>query len=70
MTAVADRPTQVVRNAGDPPGIYIIRIGSPMAILRKSDIPSSEITDKSLYLNRRAFIRAAPTRLALARTVT
>ena len=30
-----------------------------MAILRKSDIPSSEITDKSLYLNRRAFIRAA-----------
>src|SRR3977135_285755 len=29
-----------------------------MLIKRQADIPSSEITDKKLYLNRREFIRA------------
>ena len=33
-----------------------------MLIKRASDIRSSEITDKKLYLNRRDFIRAATAR--------
>jgi sulfoxide reductase catalytic subunit YedY len=39
-----------------------------MLIKRPADIPSSEITDKKVYLNRRAFIRAAGGTAAIAAT--
>ena len=39
-----------------------------MLIKRPADIPSSEITDKQLYLNRREFVRAAAGTVAAAAT--
>jgi sulfoxide reductase catalytic subunit YedY len=39
-----------------------------MLIKRPADIPSSEITDKKIYLNRRTFIRAAGGTAAVAAT--
>jgi sulfoxide reductase catalytic subunit YedY len=40
-----------------------------MLIKRAADIPSSEITDKKLYLNRREFIQAASTAVAATSSV-
>jgi sulfoxide reductase catalytic subunit YedY len=43
-----------------------LKAGDAMLIKRPDDIRSSEITDKSVYINRRAFIRAATGTAAIA----